>query len=702
MVAGVQVYTGLPRPGRTLSTSAASSVRHHKDDASPSSGATILFIFFFVRAFREGPCPAAHPAAQSTGAAALSMSTRTSMPANPSRSRSAGKRSRPSSSSIDVVLSEDRIADILEFLPLSSMASIAVLSRSFAHAVRERVNRIHRVARRNCAFLAAEVSLNGGERVPPRSLQLALKPFRLLYSLELRACALDAIDLHAALLALAPKLERLVYEMCVVDTSRLREPGSSGSGATKLLEAPLMPELRVLNVSPNNFYWPSDGLFVKAPQLEEFHSYRKVLEDSCCQCGRFLPSYKCSRCKFFAFCSPACQELDWNSATGHRTVCTSYVGTSFAMDEFGGAHDGHDRFLNSVEALLAGGEIKVLSLAHRWKLGYIFASPGELDKYIDLEQIVRDMQEQRDALCEMSVDALDSASSTGDEKSPREDSLMVLADDSELFHASGSSGSASAPLPAAAASSSSTSTGRPRQRLRFLDEEEDEEDADESGLVGEHTLPLFVRAPVIQALARLSTLSLVRCGMHEECLRLIASVGRNLESLDISYNSRITPSALSVFTQSQCPRLRSFKARQCHRLGIEAFIKLARALPMLEVVDAEAGWKRRRRPPAHLRDEDVGIDVVWCMNGENLEALTSLLPKLRELRVLRAYRKEFLRAHPQLPTRPPDLPQQGESRWKGHGNDEPAGTVEDVRRFDGVLQKLCDKGVKVVVVSVIV
>jgi hypothetical protein len=118
--------------------------------------------------------------------------------------------------------------------------------------------------------------------------------------------------------------------------------------------------LQRLEISP-----PLKGLTIHAPLLRHVSSFRKMLEDVCTTCRSPRPDFKCSKCKFYAYCSQACQSHDWSRHNrGHRIVCRT--DENYARDIVG-----------IVEHACESPYLRVLDIAHFWQRELLFKSALE-------------------------------------------------------------------------------------------------------------------------------------------------------------------------------------------------------------------------------------------------------------------------------------------------------------------------------------
>jgi hypothetical protein len=121
-----------------------------------------------------------------------------------------------------------------------------------------------------------------------------------------------------------------------------------------------MHALQQLEISP-----PLKRFNVYAPLLKSVSSFRKMLEDVCTTCRSPRPDFKCSKCKFYAYCSQQCQSADWNhNRRGHRIVCCS--DENYARDIVG-----------VVERACESPHLRVLDIAHFWQRDLLFKSALE-------------------------------------------------------------------------------------------------------------------------------------------------------------------------------------------------------------------------------------------------------------------------------------------------------------------------------------
>jgi len=120
----------------------------------------------------------------------------------------------------------------------------------------------------------------------------------------------------------------------------------------------------------------------------------QALEDRCSGCGSPRPNYKCSACKFYAFCKKECQVEEWDRP-GHKMVCHN-GGLSEVPLPIGSTST------NAVElvcrALEHAENLRDLDLAHFWQKNVIHPTRNifpDLDEADDAANEPNEDEEER-------------------------------------------------------------------------------------------------------------------------------------------------------------------------------------------------------------------------------------------------------------------------------------------------------------------
>jgi len=241
------------------------------------------------------------------------------------------------------VLATDVLSSVAEYLgrgrDLAHFAATCVRFRRAAVLLHQRVLREDI---RGEVFLREAASL----------LYVRVAPLSQLRIFKLSACRVHGDELGRALTQLQHSLVCLTLEMVKVHVS--------------IMPVVVLPHLRLLTVAP-----PSSEFRIETPVLERLCIYRKALEDKCTGCGAARPSFKCSSCKFYAFCEKPCQLREWDMPAGHKAVCSAERGTPRTELDVG---DVSDRAVDLVRRACASPWLRHLDLAHFWQKNVVYTA----------------------------------------------------------------------------------------------------------------------------------------------------------------------------------------------------------------------------------------------------------------------------------------------------------------------------------------
>jgi hypothetical protein len=244
------------------------------------------------------------------------------------------------------------IASALSFLSIDAVSKIASFL-SFRDLVKLNTCSKHCYRAVQAYFLGVRTRHVKGYNVYYPSLATSsplralLLPFGNLRKLTLVACRVPGLALSSALEGLAHSLAHLQLEMVKLHDSEMVWVH--------------LPNLVRLDVAP-----PTYHIKITAPRISRVSLYRKALEDKCSGCGSPRPSYKCSACKFYAFCEKSCQVQEWN-LPGHKGVCSS-VPREVAPVRGGASAN----VVELVARACEGGSLREIDLAHFWLPNVVF------------------------------------------------------------------------------------------------------------------------------------------------------------------------------------------------------------------------------------------------------------------------------------------------------------------------------------------
>lgn len=416
------------------------------------------------------------------------------------------------------------------FLPLSELAHLPTVSKSFSQASRKRIGQISQWKFQATCFgeykdtwrlpipeLLLQHANSSSEQEDeeesqkepaaklPLTLQVATKAIYKLTRLDLVTCRLTEQDLLLALDHVRHILQDLRIEMMHITEQSTGEIGS--------LEMVEMTSLRRFDLSPS-----SHPVFYRLnmANLQRLGSHKKRLQDKCSCCARSKPSSKCGQCRFYAFCSRDCQVENWSGSTaGHKQVCCT-------QDS------------DSISTLLLQGmtsQLLELDLAHYWQPNLLFEAPME--------------------------------------------------------------------------------DGEPVSTLN----------------------PVFTAQMAPRYFANIQSLRLVRCGVRDEDVYLIAQHAPQIQCLDLSLNTKLTNVTLQDIAKYWSKTMRDLRLRQTYRITDSGIREHITELSQAEYLDLRVGLKRSR--PTTREPDTVNIRIVSVTSQLTVSTLADALrAKLQTIKLL--------------------------------------------------------------------
>jgi hypothetical protein len=168
----------------------------------------------------------------------------------------------------------------------------------------------------------------------------------------------------------------------------------------------------------------------------------------------------------------------------------------------------------------------------------------------------------------------------------------------------------------------------------------DGDDADEDRLdgVNERGLAVFAHPLTLRVFAKLISLRLLRCGLDDTALKVIAANSEQLRCMDISTNTKITDMGLNYLVPL-AKVLKDLRLRQNYRLTDDGIRAALVNFSAMEILDIRCGVKRLRgRTHGQGNNgEDQNqrqIKIVSVTSADTLLALNAACPELKLIRII--------------------------------------------------------------------